>query len=370
MPLRPNLPLINQRGSHFELTARIAEFQLPPAPEELLQDADRWVLASNLQKAIRRGLAETAVASAIRLLALDARYFWRRLLVIAYEDVAYGDIGLCHALLKTFRREALHRQLGPDRVAGYFANELAGARKSRSLCDALAALEFSVNRLEYERYCQEMTDDQLLRVACDGSAGVIERVAALRHVCGYREFSNGSYSTIAVPRPELMREVCHRLELSEMETTLFRSGQSVSDSLSIPIPVLAGLVRSGRHGEATAPQAFSGQNGILYAALDRHTRAGKRCFAKLARDSEALRWFFIRRPNLDPVAVLGAGVFIVEGAVLDRRLNFEGADELRLTFNRNFLEYHGVAGKDGEELLRLVADHLLQLNCNRAGEIT
>ena len=35
------------------------------------------------------------------------------------------DIGLVHDLLKTFRREALHRQLGPDRLAAYFAHELA-----------------------------------------------------------------------------------------------------------------------------------------------------------------------------------------------------------------------------------------------------
>ena len=112
--------------------------------------SDKWVLASNLQKAIRRGLKDVAISTAIKLVGMDAAYFWRRLLVIGYEDVGFGDLPLCASLLGTFRRTALHRRLGVEKVAGYFADRLCSAVKSRALCDAIAMLEFSVKLHKYE----------------------------------------------------------------------------------------------------------------------------------------------------------------------------------------------------------------------------
>jgi replication-associated recombination protein RarA len=98
------------------LIDRISEFQVNTTPDIIPTAFDRWLLASNLQKAIRRGLTDVALGTASKLLIVDARYFWRRLLVIAYEDVGFSNITVCHDLLKTFRREALCRDLGPERV--------------------------------------------------------------------------------------------------------------------------------------------------------------------------------------------------------------------------------------------------------------
>jgi replication-associated recombination protein RarA len=108
------------------LTEKIAAYAPNVSSEHTPVSAfDKWVLASNLQKSIRRGLAHIAIGTATRLLALDARYFWRRLLLIAYEDVGFANIGLCYDLLKFFRREAAHAQLGVERVATYFVNALS-----------------------------------------------------------------------------------------------------------------------------------------------------------------------------------------------------------------------------------------------------
>lgn len=349
------------------LEDRVAAFK-PRIASKYAPAADRWVLASNLQKSIRRGLAQSAVATATRLLEVDSRYFWRRIVVVAYEDVGLADPALVHELLRTFRREAMHRELGPERVARYFAHVLARARKSRSLCDALAALEFSIRRSDYERPYHGMTDEQLVHAACNAGAPTLYRVAALRHVCGYREFAQGTYRTLAPARPELMREVIRRLGLSEVESTLFLSGQSVSEGMNIALPLVAQMV-GGNQEERQAEQVFAGKNGILYAALDRHTRAGKRCFARLACECKAVRQFFDRRPALDSVAVLGAGVFVVEGAVLGRQLVFDGSDDLQRQFDRNFLEYAGLDEDDHRELLALVIDSLPRLNRLRAEEI-
>ena len=366
------LPLFDQPVSQTtgsSLIERITSHR-PRFTAKHVPAADRWVLASNLQKAIRRGLVPVAEATAIRLLAVDPQYFWRRLLVIGYEDIGYGDIGLVHDVLRTFRREALHRELGPDRVAAYFAHELARACKSRALCDALAMLEFSVKRGEYEHQCIGFTHEQLLTAACDVSMPVMDRIAALRHVCGYRIIERGVYQSGVPASTELMREVCRRFQLSEVETRLFMSGQGVSESMNIPLPLVCQMYRLGQHPAQLAEQRFQGKNGVLYVALDRHTRAGKRCLARLAKEAKPLREFFARHPGANPVAAIGAAVFIIEGAMLDRWLEFDGSDSLQQQFEQNFLEYEGIPPGQHLELLAVVVSSLPRLNRIRAEEMT
>lgn len=351
------------------LIERISAYPVCTAPEHEPQTTDRWVLASNLQKSIRRGLVPVAVGTASALLAVDPRYFWRRLLVIAYEDVGYGDISRCHDLLKTFRRAALHRDLGPQRVAQFFTHELAAARKSRALCDALAMLEFSIRREQYEHQCFALTADQLLANACDVLLPVINRMAALRHICGYGVFANGRYQTLNPPDRELMTRVCAAQGLSEIETTLFRSGQNIAESLNTAIPIIGPMTRTGQQTVQTVKHEFQGKHGLLYAALDRHTRVGKRCFARLAKEAAAVREFFTQHPALDPVAVIGVGMFIVEGAALDRRMVFDGSEQLCKDFNHNFLEHAGVHKDEQPVLLELVRSTQEQLNYIRAHEL-
>src|SRR5271156_5146030 len=54
-------------------------------------DADVWVLASLLQKAIRRGELEAARRAGYQLLKHDPNRLWRRLMTVALEDIGIGD---------------------------------------------------------------------------------------------------------------------------------------------------------------------------------------------------------------------------------------------------------------------------------------
>lgn len=346
------------------LIERITAYQPRAEAKDIPASADKWILASNLQKSIRRGLANTAVGTASKLLSVDERYFWRRLLVMGYEDVGFGDIGLCHDLLKTFRREALCRQLGAVRVAGYFTEALANARKSRALCDAIAGLEFNVRLGEIEKPCFALTDEQLVEAICSDEP-LMTRLATLRHICGYRENAYDSYRAITPARPELMREVCRVLALTDIETTLFMSGQSTSESMNIALPLVARLAHGQQH-EVQSEQVFEGVNGILFVGLDRHTRLGARCFKRFAREAKPLADFFHQRPELNPVAVLGVSVFVVEGSLLNRWVVFPKSEALRQMFEQNFLEHAGVTGQSASELLTITRDNLPELNKIRA----
>ena len=364
--------LFNSDGTPSQthsLVDKVAAFVEQPPDENLSKCIDRWVLASNLQKSIRRGLVTTAVGTATRLLEVDPRYFWRRLLVIAYEDIGYAEIDVCYDLLKTFRREALHLKIGVRRVAQYFASELAVACKSRSLCDAIAALEFSVRRDRYDQQIAEMNSEKLLSMVADANAPVICKVAALRSICGYGEVVGGRHKVLRAPQRDLMAEVSRLQGMTEAETTLFRSGQGIAESMNVPMPVISPMVRHGGQGEQIQKLEFEGVNGILFASLDRHTRAGKRCFANLAARSGPLGDFFAERPTLKPVAILGVAVFIEEGATLNRRLAFSGGDGLRAQFNHNFLESVGVVAQDQILLMELLVEALPLLNDFRSEEM-
>src|SRR6266487_4562847 len=84
---------------------------------------DRWIASSLLQKSIRRGEVELAQRAACTLHAFDRSAIWRRLVVIACEDVGVGDID---ALLETFlaatstdfRRRGVGARCGGASVGG------------------------------------------------------------------------------------------------------------------------------------------------------------------------------------------------------------------------------------------------------------
>lgn len=349
------------------LADKISDYRLTQPP--LAGVTDKWLLASNLQKAIRRGLTCNAVASALALQAIDSRYFWRRLLVIAYEDVGVANIGLCHDLLKSFRREAMHLRLGPDRIAAYFTEALAKSLKSRTLCDAIAMLEFDPRLHEHEKPWFSISDTEILDAVNCHENSVLRRVAALRHICGYRENNFGSYRLATPVRKELMREVCRQLNLTEMESALFIVGSQVTEAMNVALPLVANMARNSLQ-ESSMPLMFEGKGGILYAGLDRHTRLGKACFAEFAASTKPLSNFFRAHPKLKPVPVLGVVLFIIEGSRLNRWAVFKQSDSLRRSFERIFLQSVGVDDGMAVDLMPIIRDSLPALNAIRKSSLT
>ncbi len=94
---------------------------------------DRWLAASALQKAIRRGDALTAGRAVRTLYRYEPRSAWRRLLVIAYEDIG---IGALDAVVTTTVRGAnakARREAGGDEASALATSQmLAAAPKDRS----------------------------------------------------------------------------------------------------------------------------------------------------------------------------------------------------------------------------------------------
>lgn len=104
MPIELFEKCVRERVADHITTYRSAEARL-------LQ-FDRWILASLLQKAIRRDEPEWALPAAASLLRIDPVGLWRRLLVIAFEDVSFADVALVaeNPRGKIEEMESIHRK--------------------------------------------------------------------------------------------------------------------------------------------------------------------------------------------------------------------------------------------------------------------
>lgn len=131
----PNIS--NEAALRSELYARNLEVE---EPERLAADADeRWKLASALQKSVRRGHTHCAIRFAVKLHAVEPAYAWKRLAIIALEDVGFGDPLSAALALLACRHHRFRVRIGELRTLAAVVTGLAEAVKSRAICDALVS---------------------------------------------------------------------------------------------------------------------------------------------------------------------------------------------------------------------------------------
>jgi hypothetical protein len=122
-------------GLREELFARVQETE--PPPHFVGDPARKWLYASALQKCIRRGMTHCAIRFAIQLHSIDEAYCWRRLAIIALEDIGFGDALSAALALEANRNHRFRQQLGERWVLATVVTGLSEATKSRALCDAI-----------------------------------------------------------------------------------------------------------------------------------------------------------------------------------------------------------------------------------------
>lgn len=85
----------------------------PALPCKPIQ-ADPWVISSLLQKAIRRCETEIAQRAAFTFFALKGSAIWRRLVVIAFEDIGIGSLDALTMTVATANDSGWRKNNGGD----------------------------------------------------------------------------------------------------------------------------------------------------------------------------------------------------------------------------------------------------------------
>ena len=147
----------------------LAEHTLDPKTPAPFLHADPWLLASLLQKAVRRGELAMARRAGHQLLNVDPTRLWRRVMVTALEDIGLGDPDCAVLLVGLAALPQARRLLGSNGAAldvalrlgceavkdrsgdgfGSIAREMALAVESHSLNDASTNARLAVLASSY-----------------------------------------------------------------------------------------------------------------------------------------------------------------------------------------------------------------------------
>ncbi|WP_298355873.1 hypothetical protein [Rhodoblastus sp.] len=336
----------------------------PDEPDPL--PCDRWTATSALQKAIRRGLAGTARRAAMNLLEHDARALWRRLTVIAVEDISIGDMDAVAETVSLAGDAKARARLGGERQAIlYVCGRLAKAVKERGTDLLLSVARHAPDLEPMRELAGSVTVAQRIEHAMRPDWTLAQRAVAAWYASGLeirpeRRVGRGdlaglldAFATEGVP-PALLQ-------------TVHAAARPTREPICAMLPLL--WLTAGREPVRVETEAFATPelDGVPLCALDGHTRLGRQAIARLSREDTAIADFLVRHvPDFRAQRALQLAVFYADSTRLDRRLDWLGSGELEAEgIAADFIGARVDPGA-GRDLVALVGGHIDHLNAIRA----
>ncbi len=296
---------------------------------------DRWIASSVLQKSIRRGDVELAQRAACTLHAFDRGAIWRRLVVIACEDVGVGDID---ALLETLLAAAstdFRRQCGEASVLGAVVRRLAEAVKDRS-ADYLACAATDHPDLSATcRFCKEASLEKRLELLTDFSQPLAKRAVAAWYASGINpryqnQVQGGDLHALAAAYRSLGAG-------DELTHSMVLAAKRAREVLVVLAPLIwLEVRRGGPAGLRSDPIPQSRKvAGIPLYAFDKHTRVGKRAIERLIGENKPFRDCLVRfLAKGSPRKAAEIAAFYADGAPVAQRLDWAQSDGLERLGNQ------------------------------------
>jgi len=325
--------------------------------------ADPWVISSLLQKSIRRGETDVAQRSALSFFELKGSAIWRRLMVIAFEDIGIGSVEVLIMTVATASDSNWRKSHGGDpRLALHLATGLAEAAKDRSadyLCEAkdhpmLAGFAHAVATAPLERKLSHVHDQAL---------GLPQRaVAALSALAiGPRgEISHGTSGLNA------LLSAFSELDASEelVAATAIAAART-REPITVMVPLIwlaAQASRETRISDFPVPSLVQMNDVPLYA-LDMHTRLGREAIWRFAQENKSVRAClarFVPENRWRSAAYVAA--FYIDAAPIARRLVWDQSEALEAFGIERDLLCAGIPIEGIQPLLEVMRANLDHLN--------
>jgi hypothetical protein len=152
------------------------------------------VIASNLlQKSIRRSKTQLALRAAFRLSAFDRSYTWRRLLIIAFEDVGAAKPDALIETVALATTPEWRARRGEQACLAYAVVRLAEAPKDRSADYLISAAEAHPSLGDDRESCLRADLENRLRIVRDLSQPLPIRSLATWLSSGSRGIQRSSH---------------------------------------------------------------------------------------------------------------------------------------------------------------------------------
>lgn len=335
-----------------------------PQPNSQPLAADKWIVASTLQKAIRRGDADLAERAALTYLGMQGASVWRRLQVIAFEDVGAGSAdALVMTVAASLDAPWRDKTGGNARVAATIARMLADAPKDRCADYLICAAKDHPSLEEARAMSGTSSLPERLAIVADASLPLPVRAVAAWYASGV-EWGDEN----RVGKGDLSGLLATFRALGVPDALASATGFAATrtrEPICIMVPLiwlaafegeLPGLV------DVPVPPAPQVSSVPLYA-LDKHTRLGKQAIHLFARENAPVRTCleeFVPEHRHREAACLAA--FYADAAPVARRLDWSQADTLEALGTESDLLLAGAAPEGIAPLLATVRANLGHLN--------
>lgn len=343
---------------------RLAErFNTNVEPQSL--QTDQWIANSLLQKAIRRGDTGAAQRAAMTFYLLKGSAIWRRLIVIAFEDVGAAAPEIVAMTVAGSTDAAWRKNTGGDAAtAVLLARLLAEAPKSRSGEHLITTSNHHPSFKQVRLLVSGSSLAENLATVANKAKSLPHRALAAWCVSGIgwkREKVSGSdlpallgtFRKLGVPQ-ELV-------EATGLAAT--RSREAIT--LMVPLIWLAANDGQVPTVARTDVPLSSVVDDVPLYSLDKHTRVGREAVRNLVKYNSRIRRFletYVLPANRRDAAYMAA--FYADAAPLASRLVWRGVDELEALGIETDMLRSGVPPEvigPFLELFRANVDHLNQV---------
>jgi hypothetical protein len=342
---------------------------LPPPTDYLKPlSIDPWVASSLLQKSIRRGDADLAIRAALTLYRFRRSGIWRRLVVIAFEDVGAASIDALLVAVRAATDPRWRASIGSDeRVIAHVARLLAEAPKDRSADHLICSSRSYPPWEDARRMVGSLPIMLRLDLVAENEQPLHVRAIAAWYSSGVewddeRRVGEGDlpgltavFRSIGVP--------------DALALATKYAATHTREPITIMVPLIWLEAFKEEHPairDCLVPSSPVVRGVPLYA-LDKHTAVGKTAIYQFARENRVVRETLADYvPDYRAPGAACMAAFYADAAPVSRRLDWSQSNALETIGIDNDLRSTKVSPDGVRPILEVVSANLDHLNEIRA----
>ncbi|MBY5733424.1 MULTISPECIES: hypothetical protein [Rhizobium] len=292
---------------------------------------DSWTASSLLQKAIRRNEVEYAEAAAIAFHRMRGNAIWRRLTLIAFEDVGPADPDLCVSVTQYATVPTARQKIGSDQeVVNLLVRQMCAASKNREadymICAAKQAPFAERNRAALAA----KTSAERIIAAGDPRLSLLDRSVAAWMASGIN--GGGPQVLSGGQLPDLMAHFSALGVCKNVTSAAISACHRTREPIVVMTPLLALSLRQNNEQPVVAEEALPPAllcNGIPSWVFDKHTRLGKSAIRQLLCENRNVRDCIAEFvPEYRALEVAAMGAFYADAISMTRRMVWTRSGEL------------------------------------------
>lgn len=292
---------------------------------------DRYIALSLLQKAIRRGELVYGLISASYLFRADPTAFWRRLAIIAVEDIGIANIPLVCQVLIAAGGKKIRQEIGDsEQIAVSLIGEMCRSPKDRSTDDLFDVLNRDTSLDALKATVAEIPEEEVWDFYNPHTQGIEENAVALVQLAtSWTNFSayvgrQTRWPLVISMLPEEHVSPCIKetANLGLLRTRLILAPLLAAISPDAP------KVRSFIDDDLL-PECHI--HGLPSWAFGMHTRTGLAAFRSFAHRSTEMKSLMAQRvpSSVSKSKAIGGLVFRLDCGQLQNRLDWDAGHRLK-----------------------------------------